>query len=135
MKIGDFVNNILLRYIAFLDRKVVVRDDVHGYMKEKYTTLYTYKYDTPWPNWPCYRSENHILYDYSFFLNADITLENADTILNDFTINQLDVLDFTAAECEEIMLNNMKAMQRFEKLCNKIEKMKSLKKQIGGWET
>lgn len=135
MKAGDFVGNILLRYIAFIDRKAVVRDDIHGYMKEKYSILYTYKYDTPWPKWPCYKTENCILYDYSSLLDIDVTLDNVDEILNKFKVNQLDVRDFSEADCEEIMLNNMKAMQRFEKLCDKVEKLKSLKTQMGGWET
>ena len=133
MNIGKFVNNILLRYIAFLDRNLVVKDEIHGMMKPKYTTRYTYKWDTPWAGWPCYDSQKHILYDYSVFLDIDVNMDNADTILNDFKINYLDVLDFSEAECEDIMFKNMQAMQRFEKLSSKIEKLKDFKKNMGTW--
>jgi hypothetical protein len=128
----DFLNNILLRYTAFLNRELVPAEGEHGKWIRHYVQEFRYKHDTPFPGWTCYNSETGELMDYSAYATVDVTPENARTVLQGLATKKR-VQNLTAKECEDLMLGNMNGMMRLDTVLKKANNYVELKNAMSKW--
>ena len=116
MNRGDFISKILRRYAAFYDERVA-----------SFAIQFNWKWDTLFAKKPLFSADS-ILYDYSALLDMEVNKENYEKFLRDpcMGVKTFEISKVSYSQAEEIMLHNMQALERFEKLISKAETIKSI---------
>lgn len=132
---SDFLNNILLRYIAFLDRKSWLETEMTRFKRptESIHTVFTFKADTGLPKCMVYDHSKHLLVDYSAVCNADVTKDNATDLMKNMDIKKIPVSSLSRAQCEEIMYNNLLAQERYPKIIKECKHFAEIQEAMQGW--
>lgn len=78
-------------------------------------------------NKPLFTADS-ILYDYSALLDMEVNRENYEKFLRDpcMGVKAFEISKVSYSKAEEIMLRNLQAHERFEKLLAKAEKIKTI---------
>lgn len=121
MNRGDFISKILRRYAAFYDERPCPTEH------RSVAIQFNWKWDTLFANKPLFTADS-ILYDYSALLDMEVNRENYEKFLRDpcMGVKAFEISKVSYSKAEEIMLRNLQAHERFEKLLAKAEKIKSI---------